>query len=193
MPSRRCAAGAAGARTSSREASGPWDTRRSSRNRDPGPAGDAAAEYDGFCVRTVRLFAPNVPFVRNYFKNERLHARTPPWLRDIVRTERIDLVHGQHVLTCVPAVAAAHAEAIPAVCTVRDYWPVCYWSDLIHDPASATLCPGCTPGMMTRCIRPRAGPGVAARPSADSLHAAQPRPEAARAGRGGMPSSPSAR
>jgi glycosyltransferase involved in cell wall biosynthesis len=42
--------------------------------------------------------------------------------------------------------------------TVRDYWPVCYWSDLIYsaDP-EAPLCPGCSAGMMTRCIRPRAG------------------------------------
>jgi glycogen synthase len=43
------------------------------------------------------------------------------------------------------------------VCTIRDYWPVCYWSDLIHDPASSTLCPGCSRAMMRRCIRPRAG------------------------------------
>jgi glycosyltransferase involved in cell wall biosynthesis len=34
---------------------------------------------------------------------------------------------------------------------------VCYWSTLIHDPESPTLCPACTPGMMTRCLRPRAG------------------------------------
>jgi len=40
---------------------------------------------------------------------------------------------------------------------VRDYWPVCYWGTLIHDPASPTLCPACSASMMTRCIRPRAG------------------------------------
>jgi glycosyltransferase involved in cell wall biosynthesis len=42
------------------------------------------------------------------------------------------------------------------VCTVRDYWPVCYWSDLIVNPASPALCPRCTPANMTRCVRPRA-------------------------------------
>ena len=44
------------------------------------------------------------------------------------------------------------------VATIRDYWPVCYWSDLIHDRSSATLCPACSAGMMTRCVRAHAGP-----------------------------------
>jgi glycogen(starch) synthase len=43
------------------------------------------------------------------------------------------------------------------VCTIRDYWPVCYWSDLIHTADEAALCPGCSASAMTRCIRPRAG------------------------------------
>jgi glycosyltransferase involved in cell wall biosynthesis len=46
---------------------------------------------------------------------------------------------------------------VPVVCTIRDYWPVCYWADLIHDPAASSLCPACSPAMMCRCIRPRAG------------------------------------
>jgi glycosyltransferase involved in cell wall biosynthesis len=40
---------------------------------------------------------------------------------------------------------------------VRDYWPVCYWSDLIHTRAGLALCPECSAGNMARCIRPRAG------------------------------------
>src|SRR4029453_11012074 len=43
------------------------------------------------------------------------------------------------------------------ICTVRDYWPVCYWSDLIYTLDDDALCPACTAGMMTQCIRPRAG------------------------------------
>jgi glycosyltransferase involved in cell wall biosynthesis len=61
-------------------------------------------------------------------------------------------------MTCIPAVDAAHRSGIPAVCTVRDYWPVCYWSDLIHTRDEAALCPACSAGMMTHCIRPRSGP-----------------------------------
>jgi glycosyltransferase involved in cell wall biosynthesis len=40
---------------------------------------------------------------------------------------------------------------------VRDYWPVCYWSDLLHTREGFSLCPACTPGNMTVCIQPRAG------------------------------------
>ena len=62
-------------------------------------------------------------------------------------------------MTCVPAVEAAREAGIPAVCTVRDYWPVCYWSDLIHTESDEGLCPACSAAMMTQCIRPRAGAG----------------------------------
>ena len=46
---------------------------------------------------------------------------------------------------------------MPAVATVRDYWPVCYWSDLLHTREGLALCPACTTGNMRICIRPRAG------------------------------------
>jgi glycogen synthase len=55
------------------------------------------------------------------------------------------------------AIDAAHAAHIPAVATVRDYWPVCYWSDLLHTRDGLALCPACTAGNMTLCIQPRAG------------------------------------
>jgi glycosyltransferase involved in cell wall biosynthesis len=60
-------------------------------------------------------------------------------------------------MTSVPSIRAAIAGGIPAVATVRDYWPVCYWSDLIYDPSQPGLCPACSMGMMTRCVKPRAG------------------------------------
>ena len=101
--------------------------------------------------------APSLPYVRNYFKNERLYAALADVLANVITRERVDLVHGQHVLTCLPSIEAAHRHQLPAVCTVRDYWPVCYWSDLIYTRSGAALCPGCSAAMMTRCIRPRAG------------------------------------
>jgi glycosyltransferase involved in cell wall biosynthesis len=60
-------------------------------------------------------------------------------------------------MTTVPAVEAGRALGIPVVATVRDYWPVCYWSDLIHDPTQSALCPACSSSMMRRCTQPRAG------------------------------------
>jgi glycosyltransferase involved in cell wall biosynthesis len=120
--------------------------------RTPGPA-----RFDGFDVRQIRAVAPDVPLLRAYFKHERLTSILGPILRRAIRDAAIDIVHAQHVMSGPPAIAAAGAEGVPVVCTVRDYWPVCFWGTLIHDPASETLCPACTPAMMTRCVRPRAG------------------------------------
>ena len=123
----------------------------------PGEPRDTLHAYDGFQVRRLAFAAPDLPFVRNYFKHERLTRLLEPRIRRVVREERIDIAHGQHVLTCPATVAAARAERVPVVCTVRDYWPICYWSDLIHDPRAEALCPACSSAMMTRCVRPRAG------------------------------------
>jgi glycosyltransferase involved in cell wall biosynthesis len=127
------------------------------RPRPGTPAGVRETAYDGLRILELGAPAPPIPYVRNYFKNERLYAKLADVLADVIDRERIDLVHGQHVLTCVPAVAAARRTAVPVVCTVRDYWPVCYWSDLIHTKHGAALCPGCSAAMMTRCVRPHAG------------------------------------
>lgn len=113
--------------------------------------------YDGFTVHELGTPSPRTPFVRNYVKNERLAPRLASALRDVIRRERIDIVHGQHLLSTPGAIAAARAEGLPCVATVRDYWPVCYWSDLIHDRLAPDLCPACSAGMMTRCIRPHGG------------------------------------
>ena len=115
------------------------------------------ATFDGFRVLEVGAPAPPIPYLRNYFKNERLYASLASVLASLIVRERIDIAHGQHALTCLPAIDAAHRTGIPAVCTVRDYWPVCYWSDLIHTRDEAALCPGCSAGMMVRCIQPHGG------------------------------------
>jgi glycosyltransferase involved in cell wall biosynthesis len=123
----------------------------------PGQRGSAARAYDGFTIREQGSLAPPVPYVRNYFKNERLYARLARTLGDLLAAGGVDVVHAQHVLTTPPAVRAARAAGVPVVCTVRDYWPVCYWSDLLLDPDAGILCPGCTVSRMTACVRPRAG------------------------------------
>jgi glycogen(starch) synthase len=121
------------------------------------PRGTRERTFDALRVIEFGAAAPAVPYVRNYFKNERLYALLADFLADLVARERVDLVHGQHVLTCLPSIAAARRTSVPVVCTIRDYWPVCYWSDLIHTTDDAALCPGCSAGMMTRCVRPHAG------------------------------------
>lgn len=120
--------------------------------RDPIPS-----EYDGFVVNGFPAFAPPVPFLRNYFRNERLYERLSRHLIDVIKKEKIDLIHAQHVLSGPPSVMAAQRTGIPSVCTVRDYWPLCYWNDLLSDPQQGSLCPGCSASAMTSCLRPRAG------------------------------------
>ena len=120
--------------------------------------GDGEREYDDFVVREIGVFAPGVPFARNYLKNERLYPRLAAELRRIAADTKAEIAHGQHVMTIPAVVDAAAAGGVPSVATVRDYWPVCYWSDLIHDPLADTLCPACSAPAMRRCVRPRAGP-----------------------------------
>ena len=122
--------------------------------------------YDGIRVSEFCRPASNVPVVRNLQKNERLWPALEKYLRTRLRESAFDLVHGQHAMTTVPSINAAAEANLPAVATVRDYWPVCYWSDLIYDPSQPALCPECTAGMMTKCVKPRAG---AATPAAWTL------------------------
>ena len=144
-----------------------WELTRGLRSRGhdvtvvqprPGtPSGLRQRAYQGVEVLELGAPAPSLPYLRNYFKNERLTRTLTRVLARAIEDCAIDIVHAQHVLTGPAAIAAAHARRRPAVCTVRDYWPVCYWSDLIVDPDQIALCPACSVAMMTRCIRPRAG------------------------------------
>ena len=61
-----------------------------------------------------------------------------------------DVVHAQHSLSALGSLQAAHA-AKTAV-TIRDHWPVCFWSTRI---SRGVLCPACGVGPMTRCVQGR--------------------------------------
>jgi glycosyltransferase involved in cell wall biosynthesis len=121
------------------------------------PAGVADAAFDGFTVRRFGAPAPDLPYVRNYYKSERLTRSLTAYLSTLLRAEHHEIVHAQHVMTTMAAIEAAREARVPAVATVRDYWPVCYWSDLLYTPSGLDLCPECTVGNMRRCIQPRAG------------------------------------
>jgi glycosyltransferase involved in cell wall biosynthesis len=115
------------------------------------------ATYDGFRVREFGAPAPNVPYLRNYYKSEKLTASLTDYLLTLLRTDPQDIVHAQHVMTTLAGIAAAKSAGVPAVATVRDYWPVCYWSDLLQKIEGLDLCPACTSANMRLCIQPRAG------------------------------------
>ncbi len=120
-------------------------------------SGLTTERVEGQAVTVMTMAAPRVPFVRNVAKNERTWQRLARHLSTRLAKGDVDVVHAQHVMTTVASIRAARAAGVPVVATVRDYWPVCYWSDLIVDPDQPGLCPHCTVGMMTRCVRPHAG------------------------------------
>jgi glycosyltransferase involved in cell wall biosynthesis len=122
------------------------------------PAGILSGQHESVPVTTVRRKAPNVPAVRNVIKNEALWRDLTRYLtRTHLTGQQVDIIHAQHVMTTVPSIRAGTTTGIPVVATVRDYWPVCYWSDLIYDPSQSELCPRCSTRMMTECVKPRAG------------------------------------
>lgn len=129
-----------------------------SAGRDHGVVDD---RYDGIDVTRVRRRVPNVPALRNVLKNEVLWRSLAAWLADRVDRSPADVIHAQHVMTTVPSVRAGRRRRVPVVATVRDYWPVCYWSDLIVDPAQPDLCPACSLEGMRACTRHRGGLGAA--------------------------------
>jgi glycogen(starch) synthase len=113
--------------------------------------------YEGIPVTEFQRRVPNVPVVRNVLKNERLWGELRRYLVTTAAASPVDVIHAQHVMTTVAAVRAGQQLGVPAIATVRDYWPVCYWSDLIVSPSAPALCPACTVEGMRACIPPRAG------------------------------------
>jgi len=120
-------------------------------------AGVTETTYDGFQVREFGAAAPDIPYVRNYYKSEKLTAALTSYLASLLRDDPHDIVHSQHVMTTIAGIAAAKATGAAAVATVRDYWPVCYWSDLLHTRDGLNLCPACTAANMRLCIQPHGG------------------------------------
>ena len=65
----------------------------------------------------------------------------------IARGEGTDVIHAQHSLSALGALALEPRAR--TVVTVRDHWPVCFWSTRM---SRGELCPGCSTGGMWRCI-----------------------------------------
>lgn len=123
--------------------------------------GDSAGlhhtDYDGIPVTRFGQRVPNLPVLRNVLKNERMWTALSRYLIERLAADPVDILHAQHVMTTVAAVRAGRRAGVPVVATVRDYWPVCYWSDLIVNATAPGLCPACTVDGMRACIPPRAG------------------------------------
>jgi glycogen synthase len=101
-----------------------------------------AADLDGLAVERLAVRGRRRLAVPRAFA--RRLAAAPP-----------DVVHAQHSLSALGALGGPDPERVAV--TVRDHWPVCFWSTRISRGA---LCPACGIGPMTRCVAGRvAAPG----------------------------------
>jgi len=67
-----------------------------------------------------------------------------------LKDESADVIHAQHSLSALGALAGDRSSRV--VVTVRDHWPVCFWSTRISQGA---LCPQCGVIPMTQCVKGR--------------------------------------
>ena len=95
----------------------------------PGPE-----DSDGLRVRRLRASGRKRLAVPRVFARE-------------VQQAEVDAIHAQHSLSALGCLAGEGARRVAV--TVRDHWPVCFWSTRISRGA---LCPECGLVPMTRCV-----------------------------------------
>jgi glycosyltransferase involved in cell wall biosynthesis len=125
--------------------------------------GETRREYEGLPVTEFIYPAiKKIPFARNYTRNERLYPRFASWLAKFFQVHEIEVAHGQHYLTIPPVTLAAQKTGVVSLGTIRDYWPVCYWTTRL---SGEKVCPGCTALNRLKCLYRNQGPaGIAAAP-----------------------------
>jgi glycosyltransferase involved in cell wall biosynthesis len=85
--------------------------------------------------------------VRRLSARGRRRLAVPRALARALSAEKADAVHAQHSLSALGALAGPEPGRVAV--TVRDHWPVCFWSTRISGGA---LCPGCGVVAMAGCI-----------------------------------------
>ncbi len=85
----------------------------------------------------------------------RKRLRVPRAFAARLRAQGAAVIHAQHSLSALGALAGDAPERVAV--TVRDHWPVCFWSTRISRGA---LCPACGIRPMTRCVQGRVRPGA---------------------------------
>jgi glycosyltransferase involved in cell wall biosynthesis len=107
-------------------------------------------EFEGIAVAEFGYLFRDVPYVRSWLRDEWLRRRLERFLLGELADSPADVVHAQHVLSASPAIAAAARLGLPSVVTVRDYWPVCYFTTAHVEGAA---CPDCSFAKMLECMR----------------------------------------
>lgn len=111
----------------------------------PQPARAGAAPHNlvaehvlGVPTVYAAYWAPNLPFVQNYFRYERFWPRLADTIVRVAeqqaphRQHQARIIHAQHVQAAQAAVLAGRRLGVPVVITVRDHWPWDYFSTGLH-------------------------------------------------------------
>ena len=88
--------------------------------------------------------------VRRLVTRGRKRVAVPRAFAAHVAGEDDAVLHAQHSLSALGCLAGDRPSRVAV--TVRDHWPVCFWSTRISQGA---LCPRCGTGPMTRCVEGR--------------------------------------
>ena len=117
---------------------------------EPHLAGVRRRSYEGLEITDFGFPYVDQPYLRNFLKNDRLYPRLEAFLKDELAARPADVVHAQHVLSAPPSIAAATAHGIASVVTVRDHWPICYFTTW-H--VAGERCPSCSFTKMLACMK----------------------------------------
>src|SRR6185503_20755320 len=85
--------------------------------------------------------------IRRLSARGRRRLSVPRVIARALAAETADVVHAQHSLSALGSLAGARPERVAV--TVRDHWPVCFWSTRISRGAP---CPACGLVPMSRCV-----------------------------------------
>jgi glycosyltransferase involved in cell wall biosynthesis len=91
-------------------------------------------DVDGVPVLRWHYPAPQIPFVQNYYRHEKLWQPLADLLAHLAQQADSTplLIHAQHVQTIPAAVLAGQQTGAPVVATVRDHWPWDYFATGLH-------------------------------------------------------------
>lgn len=115
-----------------------------------GLRGVRVRRYEDVPVTDFGYVLHDIPYLRNFEREERLSRRLGAFLAEELGRAPADVVHAQHLVSALPSIAASRDRHVPVVVSVRDHWPTCYFTTA-HVPGDA--CPTCGFTQLLRCMR----------------------------------------
>jgi glycogen(starch) synthase len=115
-------------------------------------AGIQEREYEGIKVYQFGVDYAAVPLYKKFTPKGYLFPRFLKFLEETFGKKSIDIIHAQHLLTAAPSIAFGNQKGIPVICTIRDYWPLCFHSTGL---LGNRTCPECTIKNMFSCLTAR--------------------------------------